>query len=284
MPLSDRGLPAGFTPARASHRSPLIHLALTDATVTLCGRLIRILDGDPDGPRCQRCAHQAALRPQDRDPAGYRLTVTAAAGPGPGGVRVTDPAGALLTVAASLPAGRDHAWRHAHHTARATARLRRRGVRHRPGDLDGWRVLLPRPASGGRAYRAGTIRASDAFLADLDEGDQPPRRFTTRAHAVRWIVAYRVVHGWPAPGWLVLDETTVLRRTASRRAAARWLTHYTGQRATRVYPIDIDTYEHRYPEGGYLVVRASRAHRLGVDPHTRARYPYDELPLDRGTE
>jgi hypothetical protein len=226
----------------------------------------------------------AALHPLDQDPPGYHLT---AGSPDSSLVTGTDAAGRPIGVAGTLGRVRFDAWSHAHAAALATARLRRDSRRRGAADNDAWRVLLPTPF--GRWRPAGTVRARDnGFLADLDDTEGPAARwFGTRAEARRWVIEHRVVHGWPQAGWLVLDGTRILRRAASRRAAARWLCGYhatfTGLRATAIRPVGIDAYQHRYPNGGvFTVVRALHAADHGIDPAAAARYPYDDPPFDEG--
>lgn len=282
--------PDGYTTFRASPPSRLIHLALPDAAVTLCGRTFgeRTVSDQlgTTAPACERCACTAALHPLDRDPPGYRLT---AASTGPGQVTATDPAGRTIGAADTVGRARFHAWCHAHTVALATARLRRDSRRLGPADRDAWRVLLATPT--GRWQPAGTIRArnDDGFLADLDDiGDHATRRFRARHQARRWISEYRIVHGWPHTGWLVLDGTRILRRTGSRHAAARWLRGYhatfTGLRATAIRPIGIDAYQHHYPDSSvFTVARALRVADHGIDPAAAPRYPFDDLPFDEGS-
>jgi len=283
--------PTGYEPARVGSLSPLIHLALADDAATLCHSPVReripTVLLDPAVELCTVCAGLAALHPPDRDPAGYLLDSDTE----PGLVVVTDRAGRLVVITASPALARYRAWDHAHTTAREAARLRRGGLRGEPGDLDAWRVLLPNPA--GHWRRAGVIRRrADGFHADLED-DQPEDgrrtrdRFRSQGNAVRWITRERVVHGWPdpTPGWLVLAGPRLLRRTGSHRAAVAWLrgyhTAFTGQRARAVRPVDKDTWQHDYGPGDiYVIVRASRAARLGIDPAARPHYPHDDLPYD----
>jgi hypothetical protein len=289
MPTSDHlPPPDGYTTLQGSPRSRLIHLTLPDTALTLCGRTFGERrpsspdQPDPAAPACERCAHAAALHPLDRDPPGYGR---AAASTGPVLASPIDPAGRTINAAGTVAQTRFHAWCHAHTAALTTARLRRDSRRLRPGDSEAWRVLLT--TSTGRWRPAGTIhRRDDDFLADLDDTEgHATRRFHTRHQARRWIIEHRVVHGWPHAGWLVLDDTRILRRASSRHAAARWLRGYhatfTGQRATAIQPIGLDTFEHRYPDGGiFTVARATRAADHGIDPAATPRYPYDDLPFE----
>jgi len=283
MPTPGRVPPSdGYATMRPSPRSRLLHLSLPDADTALCGRPVGVRTEPGQAPVCARCTRTGALHPLDRDPPGYHL---AAAPTRPGLLTVIDPAGRAIGTAASVDVARFRAWQHAHTAAVATARLRRGGLRPSPADNDAWRVLITTAA--GRWRRAGTVRArDDGFLADLDDPGTPTaRRFGARAAAVRWICEHRVVHGWPQAGWLVLEDTRVLRHAGSRHGAARWLRGYhavfTGLRATAIRPIGLDAYQHDYPDGSvFTLVRVTRAAHHGVDPATPPRYPYDDLPYD----
>jgi hypothetical protein len=198
MPAPDSLPPAErYTTLRASAHARLVHLALPDIAVTLCGRAVRdraaTIGRDADAVVCACCDRLGELHPLDRDPPGNRL---APAPNQPSLLTAADPSAAPVGHLGAAVSARVHAWRHARSVAHATARLRRDATLIGPGDLDTWRVIVA-AALASRWRRASTIRARDhGFLADLDDTEQSAgRRFASRAQARRWIVEQRVVHG-----------------------------------------------------------------------------------------